>query len=152
VRALRLVLIPAAVVLTLLAAASCARPRPVAIHYDADACDRCRMTISDAAFAGQLVTRTGKVYRFDDPACLATFARSGQVKPADIHSIWINDHAHPDSLVRAEGALFVVSTRIRAPMNGMTAAFAGRDDAMTLQSSVGGDVLTWTDLLTRGPS
>ena len=144
-------LLPAAALLATLASA-CTGPGPVAIQYDADECDRCRMTISDPAFAGQLVTRTGKVYRFDDPACLASFAKSGQVASADIHSIWINDHAHPDTLVRAEGALFVVSGRIRAPMNGRTAAFAGRDDAAMLQSSVSGALLTWTDLLTRGPS
>ena len=56
---------------------ACSAPAPGVIHYDVDACDRCRMTISDPSFAAQLVMRTGKVYRFDDPGCLLSFMASG---------------------------------------------------------------------------
>jgi len=131
---------------------ACGVPGPGVIHYDVDACDHCRMTIADPAFAGQVVTRTGKTYRFDDPACLIAFVSSGRVAPADVHSIWTNDHAHPDTRVKAEDAVFVVSDRIRAPMNGRTAVFASSTDATALQSSVGGQVQKWTDLLKRGSS
>jgi copper chaperone NosL len=133
----------------LLAALACAAPQPGVIHYDADACDHCRMTISNPAFAGQIVTRTGRIYRFDDPACLVSFVTSRRVAPADIHSIWANDHAHPDARIKAQDAVFVVSDRIRAPMNGKTAAFGSRQDAAALQAAVGGMLQRWTDLLER---
>jgi copper chaperone NosL len=126
-----------------LVALGCAPPTPGVIHYDSDACDHCRMTISDPAFAAQVVTGTGKVYRFDDPKCLVSFVAAGQVSPSAIHSIWINDHAHPETLVDATHAVFVVSERLRAPMNGGMAAFASRVDASTLQAVVGGDLRTW---------
>jgi copper chaperone NosL len=132
--------------------AACAAPGPGPIRYDSDACDRCRMTISDPAFAAQLVTRTGKIFRFDDPGCLAAFVAAGQVAPADVHSIWTNDHAHPEARVNARDAVFVVSDRIRAPMNGQAAAFASREAAAAFQSTVGGELRHWNDVVARGPS
>lgn len=143
---------PYAVFCVLLAILACAGPQPGVIHYDVDSCDHCRMTISDPAFAGQLVTNTGKIYRFDDPACLVSFVTSGRVAPADVHSIWTNDHAHPDARIRAQDAVFVVSDRIRAPMNGKTAVFGSRQDAAVLQAAVGGQLQNWNDLLARRPS
>jgi copper chaperone NosL len=128
-----------------LAVAGCSAPAAGVIQYNVDACDHCRMTIADPRFASQLVTRTGKVYRFDDPRCLASFVAAQRVPPADVHSIWLNDFDTPDRLVRADEALFVVSDRIRAPMNGGAAAFATRADADRLASSTGGRVQSWQE-------
>jgi copper chaperone NosL len=128
---------------------SCGQPGPGVIHYDSDACDHCRMTISDARFAAQLVTRTGQIYRFDDPGCLEAFLAAGRVDPAGIHSTWVNDHAHPDRMVSAGQAVFVVSDRIRAPMNGGMAAFAARADAARLQDAVGGELRAWSEASRR---
>jgi len=134
-----------------LMALGCPRPGPGVIHYDSDACDHCRMTISDPGFASQLVTRTGKVYRFDDPACLASFVASGRVAHADVHSIWVNDHARPEKSINAQDAVFVVSDRIRAPMNGRMATFGSENEAAALRSAVGGVVRTWADVLKQVP-
>ena len=144
---------PALVILSaLLATSGCGSRGPGVIHYDLDACDHCRMTISDPAFAGHLVMRTGKIYRFDDPSCLVSFMTSGHAASADVDAIWLNDHANPDVRIEATNAVFVVSDRIRAPMNGRTAAFASRGDAAAFHASVGGQVQAWTDLLKRGAS
>lgn len=142
----------AATLLVTALTAGCSRPAPGPILYDSDACDHCRMTIADPRFAAQLVTRTGKRYRFDDPGCLAAFADSGRVAAVDVHSIWLNDHANPETRVKAEDALFVVSDRIKAPMNGHMAAFASREDAAALQSAAGGRLERWTDLRKGGGS
>lgn len=141
---------PAAKVLAVLAAVAtmaCAAPAPGVIQYDADACEHCRMTISDPRFAAQLVTRTGKRYLFDDPTCAAAFVGSGSAAPEDVHSIWMNDHAHPGSHVNVDDAVFVVSDRIRAPMNGRTAAFATAADAAVLQRATAGRLARWSDVL-----
>jgi copper chaperone NosL len=139
-------------VLAAIATVRCSAPGPGVIHYDTDSCDHCRMTISDPRFAAQLVTRTGKVYRFDDPGCLAAFLASRQVTPETVHSIWTNDYAHPERLLRAEESTFVVSDRIRSPMNGGMAAFGSATDAAAFQSTVAGRVEAWADALKRGRS
>ena len=135
-----------------LAMTACAAPGPGVIHYDADACDHCRMTIAEPKFAAQLVTRTGQIYRFDDPGCLASFVAAGRVATREVHGIWVNDYAHPEARVPGADALFVISERVRAPMNGGAAAFGSRDAAAAFQASMGGRLAHWADLLERASS
>jgi copper chaperone NosL len=125
------------------AAGACATPGPAAFHYDADACEHCRMTISDPAFAAQVVTRTGVVHRFDDPACALAFLAERKGAPADVHGVWLNDHAHPDTVVEAGAAVLVASAKWRAPMAGGLAAFASRADAEAAVGQVGGTLVSW---------
>ena len=142
----------AAILLAGALTAACSRPGPGPILYDTDACDHCKMTIADPRFAAQVVTRTGKRYVFDDPGCVAAFLASGRVAAADIHSVWFNDHRDPERRVAADDAMFVVSDRIRAPMNGRMAAFATREDADGLRTALGGSVERWADVTKRGGS
>jgi copper chaperone NosL len=140
------------VLVAALATFACAAPGPGVFHYDVDACDHCRMTIADARFAAQIVTRTGKIYRFDDPGCVVAFLASNRVAAADVHSIWLNDYSHPDTLVDARNAVFVVSDRIKAPMNGGMATFGSRTEATSLQATVGGLLRNWSEILARPSS
>ncbi len=71
---------------------------------------------------------------------------------ADVHSVWLNDHARPGVRVKAEDAVFLVSDRIRTPMNSGTAAFGSHEAAATLQSDVGGRIERWNDFLKRASS
>jgi copper chaperone NosL len=134
----------------LLVIAACQRTGPVAIRYGSDACEYCRMTIVDRGFAAQLITRTGKVYRFDDPGCLRAFAMSGRIRDNEIHSVWVNDHDNPDSVMNVRAAFFVASEQIKAPMNGNLAAFGSRTSAEAAQKAWGGQIQTWDALVVRG--
>jgi len=129
---------------------ACQGPGPGPIHYGSDTCDHCRMTIVVPYFAAQLVTRTGKAYRFDDPGYLVAFVTSSQVPEENIHSIWVNDHDTPSSIVNVRDAVFVASDRIKAPMDGRLAAFATRASADAARSAWGGRIETWDTLVTRG--
>ena len=61
-----------ALVLALIATAGCQRvPRPLVAGVDA--CDFCRMTVSDTRFGGEIQSRTGKIHAFDAVECLASF-------------------------------------------------------------------------------
>jgi copper chaperone NosL len=131
---------------------ACTAPAPGAFHYDVDSCDYCRMTIGDARFAAQLVTRTGKIYRFDDPGCVVRFVITNRVADADVHSIWFNDHEHPDTRLNARAAVFVVSERIKAPMNGGMAAFGSPAAAAPLQTALGGLLRSWSEILAKRSS
>jgi copper chaperone NosL len=101
------------------------------------------MTIAEPAFAAQLVTTTGKVHRFDDPACLLAFLRGQSVAARDVRGVWLNDHAHADRFVPAADAVILQSAQLRAPMSGGLAAFGTRADAVTLQQRTGGTLTTW---------
>jgi len=58
--------------------------KPQPIQYGKDVCDHCKMTIVDQKFGGEIVTKKGKAYKFDDLICMAKFLGTGSVKEDDI--------------------------------------------------------------------
>jgi copper chaperone NosL len=108
------------------------------------------MTIMNPFFAAQLVTRTGKTYRFDDPECLVVFVASGRVPDKDVHSAWVNDHDNPTSIVNVRDAFFVVGDQIKGPMNGHVAAFQFQASAEAAQKRWAGRIDTWDALVSGG--
>jgi len=138
-------LVPALTSLVLLLA--CGRPAPQAIRYGQDLCDHCHMTISDPRFAGEIVTRTGRVYRFDDPACLAAFRRE-QLRDTTGSMAWVNDFTHPDRWLDASTASYLRSDALHTPMASGLAAFADPAHADSARTALGGTRLTWEDVAT----
>jgi copper chaperone NosL len=120
---------------------------PDAVHWGVEECARCQMVISDERFAGQVVDRRGNTYKFDAIECMAAFLNDAQVADADIHSVWVADGT--DGWAAAAEATFVHSPDIRSPMGGGFTAHADAGMARQLQAEVGGELLTWRDVLAR---
>jgi copper chaperone NosL len=131
---------------TLLLALACAEPRPVPIEYGRAECGQCHMTIAEPRFAAQLVTRTGKVFSFDDPACLAAFVSEGRVPPAKVHSVWVNDFLAPESRLDATRATYLRVPHINTPMGSHVIATARGPRADSLRTALRGEVLRWEQL------
>ena len=62
-----------AFILTGALAASCGRKKPEPIAYGKDSCSECKMTIIDPKFGGEIISKKGKIFKFDDTHCLAKF-------------------------------------------------------------------------------
>jgi len=122
-------------------------PSPQPIAYGRDACDYCRMVISDPRYGAELVTSKGKVHTFDSIECLAAYylqAREGGA----VHSVWVSDYAHPGTLVPAAEARFVRAAGPASPMGmGLTAFAADAEDAALRRSSGGAPPLRWEEVL-----
>ncbi len=126
--------------------AACGAPRPAAFHYGEDLCAHCHMTVADPSYAAQLVTTTGKVYRFDDIGCLAEFENGGTVEPEMIHSRWVNRFLSPDSMLIAEEAVFLHSPSLHSPMgHGLAALDPAAADSV--RRELGGALYRWDDVL-----
>ncbi len=104
------------------------------------------MTIADPRFAAELVTRTGKVYLFDDAGCLATFAVSGPVGPEQVQSAWVSDFRHPGTLIPAQDAAFLRTDAVQSPMASNLVAVP-RAAGDSLQAALGGVRLDWAQVL-----
>lgn len=128
------------------AALACGTPGPTPIAFGEAACDHCHMTIVDQRFAAELVTRTGKVYVFDDAGCLATFAVTGPVGPEQVHSVWVTDFRLPGTLMPAQDAIFLRTDSIRTPMSSNLLAVP-RTAGDSLQAALGGTLLDWAQVL-----
>ncbi len=126
----------------LLAACGAAGPRPVVLGEDE--CNFCRMEVTDARFAAEAVTRTGRVHVFDSIDCLAGYARGAE--PGGVASLWVTDADDPGTFVPAEQAGFLTGSSLHGPM-GNAVAFATPAAARTAQSRHGGVVADWAAVL-----
>jgi len=136
--------------LTLACGSGAPQDRPPDIRYGKDICDECRMIINEPRFSAGYITAKGAVRRFDDIGdLLAYHAKHGE----EVSAFWVHDY-ETEEWIRAESSVFVVAdpARLPTPMGHGVVAFADRKRAEAFARQVGGEVLTWQDLLARaGP-
>lgn len=137
--------VPATAALLLFILSSCTT-KPESINYGKDLCDDCRMTIMDPKFGGELITKKGKVYKFDDPHCLNNFLKSGTVKEGEVRQTLFVDFEHNKDFLDTKSLFFVVSPQLKSPMNSNAAAFSTRPIAEKKANETNGIVLSWEDL------
>lgn len=116
------------------------------IDYGHDACTHCKMTIMDNRFAAEMITGKGKVYKFDDMACLLGYMAAE--KKRDPEALYfVSDHKQPEgSLLDAQKAVFIRHEMLKSPMQGNYAAFASAQQAAALKDSLHSKLLKWEDL------
>ena len=120
---------------------------PVPIKAGIDGCDFCKMTISDLKFGGELLTKKGKLYKFDDLHCISSFYKSGYISPADFSGIWFEDFANPGNFIPENKSYLLKSNSFRSPMGGNIAAFANMADLEKFQKDYPGDQITWEQII-----
>lgn len=132
-------------VAALVMAAACGGGGPHTVALNEDDCDFCRMTISDARFGGQAVTKNGRAYLFDSIECLAGWARAN---PAEaVRAMYVVDVQHPGTWVPVTEAGFIKGALIKSPMGGAVVAFATPAAAEGQRTMLGGTTTTWAALL-----
>ena len=131
---------------TLLTLASCSA-EPQAIAFGKDLCDECKMTIMDPKFGGEVVTKKGKVFKFDDAHCLANFLQSGKVAESDVSQTVFLNHQGDPQFLNAADVQFVVSPQLKSPMNSNAAAFSDKATADQKATEVAGKVMNWNTLI-----
>lgn len=120
--------------------------KPAAFNIGKDNCDDCKMTIMDAKFGGEIITKKGRVYKFDDVHCLANFMKSNTVKQEDIAQTVFINYAQPNTFLPSASSFFVVSPQLKSPMNSNAAAFANEEAAQKTAKETNGTVVNWTKL------
>ena len=130
----------------LLAALACGQPRPFPIVMGQDPCDHCHMTLADRRFVAELVTRTGKQYRFDDIGCLAAFlANEGSASAAGA-SAWVGDFLHPGQWLRADSATYLRSEALHTPMASGLIALGPGAPVDSVRTVLAATVLAWPEV------
>lgn len=123
--------------------------KPEPLNFGADACYSCKMTLADNRFGAELVTKKGKVYKFDDLNCMLQFYHSSDIDPNDFaHKLIINYEA-PGIFLNADEAFYVKSSEIRSPMASEVAAFETYDKAIAFKKKYGGIFLAWGEVTTQ---
>lgn len=122
-------------------------PKPKKINLGKDDCAECRMTIVDPKFGAEIVTKKGKIFKFDDVHCLATFMERRGVEMSDIHQTLFVDYNGNADFIKVSAAEFVVSSQLKSPMGGNAAAFKTTAEAKKKAEEMEGSKLTnWATL------
>lgn len=101
-----------------------AQPEP--IRYGKDACHLCKMTLMDKRFGAEILTKKGKVYKFDDLNCLVNFLKNKTVAEDQIAMKLAVDFTN-SNFVEIEKAFFYQSSvSFRSPMRADVATFADK--------------------------
>jgi copper chaperone NosL len=129
-----------------IAVSSCATgPKP--IEFGEDSCAACRMTISDERYGAEIVTRKGRVYKYDSVECLAEeMSRDGFDAAGVKHALTI-DYSRPGRLVDARTAVYLHSAALRSPMGMNLTSFADRPAAESAAEDHPGDLLSLDGVL-----
>lgn len=136
----------AVVLISFLLIAGC-NPKPEKIAFGKDNCAECKMTIMDPKFGGEIITKKGKVYKFDDTHCVATFLERRGVELSDIHQTLFVEYNEPHEFVYVKSAEFVVSSQLKSPMGGNAAAFKNATEAKKKSAELKGSKVTnWATL------
>jgi copper chaperone NosL len=134
----------ASIALVALAALACGggAPEPAALDTRNEQCASCRMAVSSAVFASQLVA-PGELPRFfDDLGCLADYLKAGKAPKGA--TAFVADH-RTKAWVRADRAVYTRVPGLETPMGSQVIAHAdaaSRDadpDAKTGQPVSAGD-------------
>lgn len=105
-----------------LAACSGRSPGPAPLDTRNEACARCRMVVSDARFAAQVVAPREEARFFDDVGCLRAWLNErGGLPPGAV--AWVADH-RTRAWVRAGAATYTNVPALETPMSSHVVAHA----------------------------
>jgi copper chaperone NosL len=107
------------------------------------------MTLADDKFGGELVTKKGKAFKFDDIKCMVTFLNSADGKANEYSYELVVDYGHEADefdLVPVADAYFIQSTEVKSPMAGNIAAFKDQIEQQDYQKKWNATVLSWNEV------
>ncbi len=124
----------------LLAVASCSEKGPQEIAVGKDQCDNCKMTITEPKYATQLLTEKGRIYKFDDIACLTDYESSNTDAAANA-TVYVADFP-TGKFFDAKTATLIKGGDIKSPMGGNTQAFQNKEEANQAAVTLGATATT----------
>ena len=120
-------------------------PQPIKIGTDT--CIFCKMTISDNRFGGEILTKKGKMYKFDDIHCLISFKKSDALNKEAINNIYFVNFEDAHNFIEASKAHLFKSDEFHTPMGGNVAAFDNEQSLNNTAQKFKGAAVSWNDLV-----
>lgn len=133
------------VTLTACGAKASAEPEPPTIHYGEDICEFCGMIISEERYAAGYILADGRQHIFDD---IGDMVQHYLAANEEVTAFFVHDHTS-GMWIRAETATYILSTDLPTPMLSGVAAFPSQDEAMGFNAELGGETLTFEELLSH---
>ncbi len=120
-------------------------PKPQEINYYEDECFYCRMIISDPNFGAELVTKKGKVFKYDSAECMLN--DYNEQEEEQFEHVLVTDYTQPNKLIDATNSTFLISENLPSPMGGNLSAYEKEQNAMMLQGLKGGKIHNFIEVV-----
>lgn len=135
-------------VAALAAAGACAPAGPRPIAFGEEPCAHCHMTIADQRYAAEVMTKTGKVFVFDDVGCMAAWLADN---PAPVKGAWVMDFVN-HGWMAADSAIYLRSDTLQTPMASGLAALTPGTESDSIRSARGGELVSWAWVTEHPPT
>ncbi len=136
------------VIISLLLLTSC-YPKEKAIIYGQDECKHCRMMIVENQYGSELVTKKGKVYKFDSIECLIDYLRTDEMDENEVALSLVTSFNQPEKLRAVKDSYYLYSIKLPSPMGMFLTAFESKAAAEEAKVKYGGEVMNWELLLKK---
>ena len=124
--------------------ATACTPTAEPVNFGQDACTHCKMTIVDEQFAAEVVTRKGKVFKFDAIECMLEFLK---IKQSDQMALTlVRDYENPHEWQDATHCNYLISKEVPSPMGVGLSAWLSKENAEAMQAAKGGKIYKWQEL------
>jgi len=124
------------------------RDEPEKIKYGVDVCDFCKMTIVDPKWGAELMTKKGKIYKFDVVECMIAYAASF-MKEDEIKHYWTTNFLAPGTFLDAKKAIYIRTLQFPSPMGLNSLAIEKISDTSKLHLMPGYEVLNWDKVVEK---
>ncbi|OQP47409.1 hypothetical protein A4H97_07880 [Niastella yeongjuensis] len=104
------------------------------------------MTILDQRFGGEVITKKGKVFKFDDIHCITSFLKSGSTEKTNVAGIFLLDYTAQKKFVPANESFLLQGNELHSPMGGNTAAFVNEANRQQAKQQVNGTNAQWNEI------
>ena len=121
--------------------------QPDPIKLGRDNCHFCKMTISDIKFGSEIVTKKGKVYKFDDTQCMISFLQTNFLEKKEIGQLYLVDFSGSHALLKVSDAYVLKSDLFATPMKGYYAAFSNSKAMQQIQMQYKAKKVSWNELI-----
>ena len=116
------------------------------IKPGADNCYFCKMIITDLRYGAEIVTKKGRVYKFDDSYCLLSYLKTKELSDKDIKNTYLTNFNNNHQLLNTRDALLLQSKDLRGPMGGNIAAFTEVGSLQKIQEQYPGTRISWNEI------
>ncbi len=125
--------------------ASCQPSGPEQITLNKDLCAFCKMNISDPLFGAEIITKKGRVYKFDDLGCLISYKH--EHKDQEWGNFYVCNYTGDNELIPAESAYYIKGGTLKSPMAANIAAFKTQAEADEHLSKLQAESANWQTLI-----
>ena len=120
---------------------------PEEIKYGKDECKYCKMTIVDEKFGAELVTKKGKVYKFDAIECMFDYMYDLDADNSEDFAFYlVNRFTSPKKLHDATSSHYLISETFPSPMGGNLSAYSSQSEAKEKLGNNLGELYNWKEI------